>query len=98
MTGSSSEEATMKKSSTRPPKRRSDGIRRAPGPIGRSVRVVDRGLPPEFFIDRPPRRGTRRLAARVPEFAEDVTVRRSPGRPPSRSPRAGAKRGPPRDY
>jgi len=86
----------MRKSTTRPPKRRSDGIRRAPAPIGRAVRVTDRGLPPSFFEDRPLRRGTRRLAARVPEFAEDVTVRRSPGRLPSMSSRPGPKRRPAR--
>ena len=47
----------MKKTSTRTPKRRGDGVRRAPAPIGRAVRVTDRRLPPSFFEDRPPKAG-----------------------------------------
>ena len=89
----------MRKSTIRPPKRSADGIRRAPAPIGRAVRVTDRGLPPSFFEDRPPRRGTvRRAAARVPMFVDDVTIRRSPGRPPGPRPSHGTKRRPSRDY
>jgi len=61
------------------------GVTGAPGPIGRSARVTDRGLPPAFFGDDVPvrgsgtRRGTVRRSVAVPALVEDVTVRRSLG-------------------
>jgi len=88
----------MKKTNARTPKRRSDGIRRAPGPIGRSVRVVDRGLPPSFFEDAPRRCTSRRTAAVRVADIDEVTIRRSPGGPPTRPTRTGTTRRPPRNY
>lgn len=84
----------MARKITRPPKpsRRSGGIGRAPGPIGRPVRAASLDLPAyeDVVIPRP----RARRAARLPAFIEDVPVGRGPGRLPARPPRGVGKRRP----